>query len=91
MQPPPPGTPYSNVVPNAARKLAPGEISEVIIDKGAALIVHVDQRPVVDEKGMEEAKSQITAGLEGARMGIAFEAWLAERRAAAGLKDEQEP
>jgi peptidyl-prolyl cis-trans isomerase D len=87
MQSPPPGTPFANIIPNQARKLAPGDISEVIATPGAALIVHVDQRPAVDEKGMEEAKSQIVAGLESSRMGMAFAAWLAERRQAAGLKD----
>jgi hypothetical protein len=90
MQPPPPGTPYASVVPGAARKLAPGEISDVLVTPGSALVVHVDQRPVVDEKGMEEAKARIVARIEGGRMQQAFEAWLTERRQLAGLKDSPE-
>lgn len=90
MQQPPPSEPYANIVQPAARKLAPGEISDVVVANGAALIVHVDQRPAVDEKGMDEARERIAKMIEGRRMGEAFEAWLAERRQAAGLKESKE-
>ena len=87
MQPPPANAGYGQIIPAYARKLAPGEISEVIATPGAAIIVHVDQRPAVDEKGIEAAKTRIAAGIEARRMGPAFTAWLADRRRAAGLKE----
>lgn len=87
MQPPPPTETYANIIQPAARKLAPGELSDVIVANGAALLVHLDQRPAVDEKGMDEARERIAKMIEGRRMGEAFEAWLAERRQAAGLKE----
>jgi parvulin-like peptidyl-prolyl isomerase len=91
MQPVPPKTPHANLVQSAAGKLAPGEISEVIVAPGNALIIHVDQRPVVDEKGMEEARARIAQGIMSSREAMAFQAWLADRREAAGLKAVQEP
>jgi hypothetical protein len=87
MQPPPPTEPYGQFIQTAAGKLAPGEISEVIVANDAALVVHLDQRPTVDEKGMDEARERIAKMIEGRRMGEAFTAWLAERRQAAGLKE----
>lgn len=86
MQRVPPGTAYAEIVQPAASKLAPGEISYVVPTAGAALIVHVDQRPAADEKGMEEATAQITQRIQGVREMMAFQAWLADRREAAGLK-----
>jgi hypothetical protein len=86
MQPVPPQTPHASLVQSVARKLAPGEISEVIAAPGNALIIHVDQRPAVDEKGMEEARARIAAGLVSSREAMAFQAWLADRREAAGIK-----
>jgi peptidyl-prolyl cis-trans isomerase D len=82
----PPGTPYAEVVRNAASRLAPGELSEVVPTAGASLIVHVDNRPAVDEKGMQEATASIAEELQGGRQMVAFQAWLADRREAAGLK-----
>ena len=38
---------------------------------------------------MDEAKDRITKMIEGRRMGETFEAWLAERRQAAGLKESK--
>ena len=81
----PPGSAYAQAVMTAAGKLAPGEISAVIPAEGAALIVHVDQRPAVDEVGMKEATDEITQRLVGRRQMMAFHAWLADRREAAGL------
>ena len=89
MQPPPPTEIYANVIQPAARKLAPGELSDVVVANGAAILVHVDQRPAVDEKGMDEARERIAKMIEGRRMGEAFGAWLAERRQAAGLKESK--
>ena len=57
---------------------------------GAALIVHVDQRPAVDEKGMEEAKARIAEDIQSSRQMVAFQAWLADRREVAGLKPRKE-
>ena len=82
----PPGTPYADIIQPAAGKLAPGEVGQVIPTAGAALIVHVDQRPAVDEKGMEEATTQIAQNIHFQRQMVAFQAWLADRREAAGLK-----
>lgn len=90
MQPPPPGTKYNGLVQEAARKLAPGEISDVISTPEAALIVHVDQRPAVDEKGIEEAKKEISSRIEQMHKFVTFAAWLAERRQVAGLKESIE-
>lgn len=86
MQRVPPDTAYAQQVQFAARKLAPGEISEVIPTAGAALIIHVDQRPAVDEKGMTEATANIAEGIQYSRQIMAFAAWLSDRREAAGLK-----
>ena len=86
MQRVPPDTAYAQPIQIAARKLAPGEVSEVVPTAGAALIVHVDQRPPVDEKGMAEATANITEGIQYSRQMVAFAAWLADRREAAGLK-----
>ena len=86
MQRVPPDTAYAQAIVTAARKLAPGEVSEVIPTAGAALIVHVDQRPAVDEKGMAEATANIAEGIQYSRQIVAFAAWLADRREAAGLK-----
>ena len=86
MQRVPPGTEYADIIQNTARKLAPGEISDVVPTEGAALIVHVDQRPAVDEKDMAEATANIAASIQSSRQMMAFEAWLADRREAAGLK-----
>ncbi len=86
MQRVPQGTPYAEIVQTAAGKLAPGEVGQVIPTAGAALIVHVDQRPAVDEKGMAEETAQITQRLQSERQMVAFQAWLADRREAAGLK-----
>ena len=86
MKPVPPGTEYAEIIQNTARKLAPGELSDVVPTEGAALIVHVDQRPAVDEKGMAEATANIAASIQSSRQMMAFEAWLADRREAAGLK-----
>ena len=82
----PPGTEYADIIQSAARKVAPGDVSDVIPTSGAALIVHVDQRPAVDEKGMAEATAGIGAQIQSSRQMMAFEAWLADRRDAAGLK-----
>jgi parvulin-like peptidyl-prolyl isomerase len=90
MQPPPPGTKYNGLVQEAARKLAPGEISDVVPTPEAVLIVHVDQRPVVDEKGIEDAKKEISSRIDQMHKFVTFAAWLAERRQAAGLKDSPE-
>jgi hypothetical protein len=78
--------PYSEIVQTTAGKLAPGEISEVVPTLAAALIVHVDQRPAVDEKGMEEATARLAEQLQSYRQMTAFQAWLADRREAAGIK-----
>ena len=86
MQRVPPNTEYAEIIQSAARKLAPGEVSEVIPTAGAALIVHVDQRPAVDEKGMAEATAGIAENLQSSRQMVAFVSWLADRREAAGLK-----
>ncbi len=90
MQRPQRTTEYSDIVPAAASKLAPGEISDIVPTAGAVLIVHVDQRPAVDEKGMEEAKAGIAQQIQSGRQLIAFHAWLADRREAAGLKPRKE-
>ena len=86
MQRVPADTAYAEIIQSAARKLAPGEVSEVVPTSGAALLVHVDQRPAVDEKGMAEATANIAANIQSSRQMMAFEAWLADRREAAGLK-----
>ena len=85
-QPVPPGTPNASAVQAAARKLAPGEISEPIPTAGSALIVHVDQRPAVDEKGMEEASANIARNIASQREMMAVMGWLADRRKALGFK-----
>lgn len=86
----PPGTEHTEAVVRASTRLAPGDISEVIPGAGAALIVHVDQRPAVDEKGMEEAKALISREIQEERQMEAFQAWLADRRQAADIKVPKE-
>ncbi len=92
--------PFSQAVRTAAAKLAPGEISGVISAGQDVLIVHVDQRPVVDEKDLGEelkqAETNINEGqsisfgtqkftISPGRRDVAFKAWLHERAAAAGV------
>ena len=86
MKRPPPGTKYNDLVPSVTQKLAPGEISEVIPSPEGALIVHVDHRPAVDEKGMAEAGKEIADRIEQMHRAVVFAAWIEERRQAAGLK-----
>ena len=62
----------------------------MIPTEGASLIVHVDQRPAVDEKGMAEASARIAEQLQMNRQMVAFQAWLMDRREAAGLKPRTE-
>ncbi len=90
MQRVPQGTPYAEIVQAAASKLAPGQVGEVVPSAGAALVVHVDQRPAVDEKGMAEETVQITQRMQSERQMVAFQAWLADRRDAAGLKQAKQ-
>ena len=78
------------MVPSATRKLAPGDISEVLPTGNAALIVHVDYRSAGDEKGIEDAKKFIGSRIADYHSYLTFMGWLAERRQAAGLKDEPE-
>jgi len=86
----PPGTPHAGIVMSAAAKLAPGEISPVVPGAGTALIVHVDQRPAVDEKDMKGASEQIAQNITARRQMMAFHAWLADRREAAGILPRKE-
>ena len=90
MQRVPPGTPHAGIVMSAAAKLAPGEISPVIPGVGTVLIVHVDQRPSVDEKDMTAATEQIAQQITEQRQMMAFYAWLADRREAAGLRPRKD-
>ena len=90
MQRVPRETANAPAVQAAAAKLAPGEISQVLPTAGAVLIVHVDQRPAVDEKDMQEATARIAAGIQSSRQVVAFQAWLLDQRAAAGLKPMKE-
>ncbi|MEO6786113.1 MAG: peptidyl-prolyl cis-trans isomerase, partial [Chthoniobacteraceae bacterium] len=90
MQRIPPSTPYAQVVEAAAGKLAPGDVSHVVPTAGAALIVHLDQRPAVDEKDMQEATARIAEGIQSGRQMVAFQAWLMDQRTAAGIKPLKE-
>ena len=72
-------------IPSAAAKLAPGEVSEFVVSTDGGLVVHLDQRPVVDEKGLEAEKAATQAGLESSRGRSIFREWLRERRNAAGI------
>ena len=92
--------PYAQFIRTAASKLAPGELSGVIQANGDAIIVHVDQRPSVDEKDLGEETKQVETDINDGqsisfsgqkftispgRRDIAFRAWLHERAMAAGV------
>jgi peptidyl-prolyl cis-trans isomerase D len=81
----PPQGPNASTVRMAAAKLAPGEISEFVASGDGGLIVHVDQRPVVDEKSFEAEKAATLMANERFRASSAFREWLKERRRGAGL------
>lgn len=74
-----------SVIRTAAAKLAPGEVSEFTSTPEGGIIVHVDQRPVLDEKGLEAEKMATQAGLERGRGAFIFREWLKERRRASGI------
>lgn len=82
-----PRPPFANEVTEAAKKLAPGELSGVIRTEKGGIIVHLDQRPTVDEKGLEEAKVATTAEIRQQREYLLFNGWLMERKAVAGLSE----
>ncbi len=92
--------PYAQAVRSAAAKLAPGDLSGVISADNDVLIVHVDQRPAVDEKDLGEESKQVETDINDGqsisfgsqkftikqgRRDVAFNAWLHERAAAAGV------
>ncbi len=91
---------FAQFLPAAAAKLAPGELSGVIPANGDVVIVHVDQRPPVDEKDLGEEIKQVETDINDGqsirfgsqkftikqgRRDVAFAAWLHERAAAAGV------
>lgn len=80
----PPGV-SNRQVPAIAAKLAPGDVSEFTPGGPGGIIVHLDQRPVVDEKSFEDQKAMATMSLEQFRAYSVFREWLKERRDAAGL------
>ena len=81
-----PPQPSNNQVPAVATKLAPGDVSEFTPGGAGGIIVHLDQRPVIDEKTFEEQKAGHIANEEQERMRSIFRDWLKERRRAAGLE-----
>lgn len=74
-----------NVIRIAAAKLAPGEVSDFVATPEGGIIVHLDQRPVVDEKSLEAEKAATLAALERNRGMSIFREWLKERRRASGI------
>ncbi len=80
-----PQGPNGSGVAQAAAKLAPGDVSEFVPTQDGGLIVHVDQRPVVDEKSLAAEQTATMAMLENRRSQAIFREWLKERRHAAGL------
>jgi parvulin-like peptidyl-prolyl isomerase len=87
MKQPPPGS--NTQVREVAAKLAPGDVSEFTPGDAGGVIVHVDQRPVVDEKSFEEQKANFATYTERARTESIFRDWLKERRRAAGLESSK--
>lgn len=73
------------VILTAAAKLAPGEVSEFTSTPEGGILIHLDQRPVLDEKGLEAEKSTAQARLERGRYMFIFREWLKERRRASGI------
>ena len=74
-----------NVIRTAAAKLAPGEVSDFVATPEGGIIVHLDQRPVVDDKALEAEKAATLAALERNRGMSIFREWLKERRRASGI------
>lgn len=87
---PPPRPAYSSEVVDVTKNLAPGEFSDVIPTAKGALIVHLDQRPAVDEKGFDEAKPGLIQSIRSMREYLLFNGWITSRRAAAGLGSSSE-
>lgn len=81
----PGASPYAGDIPAEARKLAPGEISDIVRTEKGAILIHLDQRPAVDEKGIEESRAGIASQIQMMREFAMVGAWLTERRAAAGV------
>lgn len=81
---PAPG-PLAATIQQAAAKLAPGEVSEFITSTEGGLVVHLDNRPVIDEKDLVAESGAVANMKERYRTEMIFREWLKERRHAAGL------
>ena len=81
---PAPG-PLASNIQQAAAKLAPGEVSEFITSTQGGLIVHLDNRPAIDEKDLVAESGAVANMKERYRTEMIFREWLKERRRAAGL------
>ena len=78
---------FDDVIRPAAGKLAPGQISDVLVapSSNVALIAHVDYRSSVDDKEIEEARPGAVAQAQTSSRYMLFPNWLAERSRAAGI------
>ena len=85
-QRPAPGE-FDSVIQPAAGKLAPGQITDVLVapSNNAALIAHVDYRSAVEDKEIEEARPGTVASMQSRARYMLFPNWLAERSRAAGI------
>jgi peptidyl-prolyl cis-trans isomerase D len=83
----PPAGEFDAVIVPAAGKLAPGQLSEVLMAPGnnAALIVHVDYRSAVDDKEIADARAATLQRIQSGARFMVFPNWLVERSRAAGL------
>jgi parvulin-like peptidyl-prolyl isomerase len=83
-QRPAPGE-FDSVIVPAVSKLAPGQISEVLVTPTAALIAHVDYRSAVEEKEIVDARPAMLQRMQAGSRYMLFPNWLAERSKAAGI------
>lgn len=79
--------PDARYVMQAAFGLKEGELSEPIDTETGGLLVHVTKKLPVDDAGFEKEKSMLAQNIDRTKKEAAFQLWLQQRRAAAGLVD----
>jgi peptidyl-prolyl cis-trans isomerase D len=79
--------PDAREVMQRAAELSEGQISEFTPTATGGLLLHIDKRLPVDETNFEKEKPMIAQSIDRTKKEAAFQLWLKERRAAAGLLD----
>jgi hypothetical protein len=76
----------SGEIMSTAAELNAGQLSSVVPTPDGAVIVHVDQRPPIDDEKYKTEKTRVASGLEELQKSMLFTEWLKLRRNAAQLQ-----